>query len=598
MAYPSLTYRGTANSTTDSNSYTFSGNAIGTASDLRAVFVFVYADALSGSLVSNSANMTIGGVTATRVGVAAGAAGTVQAFVARVPTGTTADILVNFTDTMTRCAVVWYTFKPASTSAYGAKAAAGTGTSIGFTALPVVTNGVVLIAAMSNGSSYTGAWSGSDTPTSNLAVTGIDSNAEYITAVSIQTTATSSYNYTVTSGTSIRRVILGMSFDVEGQLTDTLAETVQVVESTLVPTGATLADNVRYEEIVLTKKGWGVSASDAIGGTETLSFLVKPGAIVGDTVGMADAQATTYKFVNVVTERGGIKDRVVVGIPRTLSDTVGISRAVSAARATTVLEGLGLLETLLPQAKLGLTQRDGFRITDSLIRFFGGDIVEGLGITDLASRQKKAIASSSETVALSETLTRQLIVRVSARDAVGLTNTQILKLLLKPTLAEGIELAAAYVSPSDSVTTWAVNTKTGAVTEYTNYNFNSFAQIGHKYLGATSSGLYELNGDNDAGTNIIAHIKSGYAQFGGSRFSSFKAIYLGMRGNGSFVLKVISGDGQTYNYAVVGKDMQTSRVHLGKGLRARYFAFELLSTGQDFDLDDIEFVPLVAQRRV
>ena len=59
-----------------------------------------------------------------------------------------------------------------------------------------------------------------------------------------------------------------------------------------------------------------------------------------------------------------------------------------------------------------------------------------------------------------------------------------------------------------------------------------------------------------------------------------------------------TGDGKTYTYAVVGKDMQTTKVHMGKGLRARYFAFELISTGQDFDLDDIEFMPLVAQRRV
>jgi hypothetical protein len=37
---------------------------------------------------------------------------------------------------------------------------------------------------------------------------------------------------------------------------------------------------------------------------------------------------------------------------------------------------------------------------------------------------------------------------------------------------------------------------------------------------------------------------------------------------------------------------------MGKGQRARYFAFELISAGQDFDLDTIEFVPIVVQRRV
>jgi hypothetical protein len=39
-------------------------------------------------------------------------------------------------------------------------------------------------------------------------------------------------------------------------------------------------------------------------------------------------------------------------------------------------------------------------------------------------------------------------------------------------------------------------------------------------------------------------------------------------------------------------------VPLGKGLRARYFSFELISDGADFDMDAIEFIPLVSHRRV
>ena len=61
---------------------------------------------------------------------------------------------------------------------------------------------------------------------------------------------------------------------------------------------------------------------------------------------------------------------------------------------------------------------------------------------------------------------------------------------------------------------------------------------------------------------------------------------------------MFNGDGKTYTYQTVVQDMQSTKVRLGKGLRARYFAFELISTGPDFDLDTVEFLPLVAQRRV
>ena len=89
-------------------------------------------------------------------------------------------------------------------------------------------------------------------------------------------------------------------------------------------------------------------------------------------------------------------------------------------------------------------------------------------------------------------------------------------------------------------------------------------------------------------------------EVGGSHFKAFKAAYLGIKSkSGQFVLKLITGDGETYVYTVVANDMRSTRVNMGKGLRARYFRFELInSDGADFDLHSIEFLPLVAQRRI
>lgn len=87
-------------------------------------------------------------------------------------------------------------------------------------------------------------------------------------------------------------------------------------------------------------------------------------------------------------------------------------------------------------------------------------------------------------------------------------------------------------------------------------------------------------------------------QFGSVQLSRLKAAYLGMRGAGEYVLRIETGDGSIYDYGVSARDMRTTKVHMGKGQQARYFAFELLGSGADFDLDSIEFVPLVKQRRV
>ena len=77
------------------------------------------------------------------------------------------------------------------------------------------------------------------------------------------------------------------------------------------------------------------------------------------------------------------------------------------------------------------------------------------------------------------------------------------------------------------------------------------------------------------------------------------AAYLGMRGEGEAILRLLTGDGRRYDYLVKTQNMRTTKVNMGKGLRARYFAFELeIIDGHDFDLDAIEFVPIVTQRRV
>lgn len=344
--------------------------------------------------------------------------------------------------------------------------------------------------------------------------------------------------------------------------------------------------------------GWGAVAVDTIGTSDVPTYYYIRCPVLTDSVRVGDVFASSTKYAVVVVERGGVRDVLLVAVPVNVSETVGIAQVVATVRAFTVIERLGLSDAVGVQSTLGKIVSEGIGIADSLRNFFSGDVVEGIAVSDVATRQRVLNPTLTDTTGINDALTKKLVLRVIAAETVQLTPTEALKMLFRPTLTDGVELAAAYISPGDSVTTWAVNTKNMATTEYTNYVFNSFAQMGNKYLGATSGGLYELNGDDDQGTDIIADIKSGLMQLGGSRFTSFKSAYLGMRGEGSFVLKVETGDGKVYNYAVVGKDMQTSRVHFGKGLRARYFSFELISTGQDFDLDNIEFIPLVVQRRV
>lgn len=340
------------------------------------------------------------------------------------------------------------------------------------------------------------------------------------------------------------------------------------------------------------------------------------GALIANVVGIADplrvtntvkaldlfyaadnsAQTTTYNISQ--PELTAIRDTLRLGVPLAVSDTVGTSDITKVVQSLRIAEALKLQELVVAGAKYTTSIFDGVAWADALRRFFAGEAIDGVGIQSVVAPQYRANMTLTQNLGIQQTDAAKLVFRVVAEDSVELDLTGVLKMLFAPALSEGVEISAAYVQPNGSLTTWAVNTEIGAVTEYSNYEFNSFAQIGYKYLGASSSGLYELNGDDDAGTDIVSVIKSGLAQFGGSRFAMFKAAYLGVRGGGDYVFRLETGDGRFYDYDIVAQDMQTTKIRLGKGLRARYFSFQLTSTGQDFDLDSIEFVPLVAQRRV
>ncbi len=325
---------------------------------------------------------------------------------------------------------------------------------------------------------------------------------------------------------------------------------------------------------------------------------VRYGGFLADALRLIDTHALQGKFATTQSDTIKLIDALIRVFPVDQAETIAVQDVAQTLLGVRVLEAMGLLDSPLPKATIYKTVAELLRVSDALRRFLSGVAVDAIGVAHTQTVKYNILRQLAETLGIADALSNKLMIRVDLAENVEVISSELLHTIFNGVIAEGVKISAAYLRPGDDVTTWVVNTMTGATTEYTNYNFNSFAQIGHKYLGASTAGLFELNGDDDAGTDIIAHLKGGFAQFNGSRYTGFKAAYLGMRGTGEFFFKLDAGDGSTYTYKIVAQDMQTTKVQLGKGLRARYFAYELISTGQDFDLDSIEFVPMIAQRRV
>jgi hypothetical protein len=376
----------------------------------------------------------------------------------------------------------------------------------------------------------------------------------------------------------------------------TLTQAVATASALIVAQAPIARDELGVTYLVTPVRGHTVTLTQGMGIGSALALI--RGVVLLEQLRIVFAQVPNSKSRVSTTEELGVDELLLQARPVLLTSGVGIALTQQAVLSLQILEELGLLATLAPLLKYGQRMTEAVGIAADLSRFLGASLNQGIGAgSTLAGVGAKSV-TLSQGVGMAQAQTPTLLLRVTTTEDIGLDDINVLRMIFKPVLSQGLEITAAYLSPGDSITTWAMNTRTAAVTEYSNYAFNSFARIGDKYIGASADGLYELLGDNDDGTDIVAQIKSGFAQWAGTRFTLFKAAYLGVRGEGDFVLRLITGEGQTYDYSVSTRDMRSTKVHMGKGLRARYFAFELISTGQDFDLESIEFVPLVADRRV
>lgn len=381
---------------------------------------------------------------------------------------------------------------------------------------------------------------------------------------------------------------------------DTISEAIHYSLSSPSALGTQISVNALFGQGTLNAaKRYNESDSFGIGMNLADTEVIRPGRIISEAINLQPSIVGSLKYSWTVSERVFVAQALALAIPASVNDAVNVHPVLSVAAAVTVLQGLGLTDSPLPTLKYTWSLIEQLAISPTLTYFLGGSISDVIDMAPVVSVQLRANPAISDAINLHDALSNKLILSVTASDVIDIDQADAaLSMIFSGEIDEGIMVTAGYVSPSGNFTAWAINTRNTAVTEYQNYAFNSFARIGDQYFGANDSGLYLLAGDTDNGTSIISTIRSCLAEWGGSRFSVLKAAYLAARGGGNWVLKVITNTGIEYIYAVNASDAATTRIRTGKGIRTRYFSFELISTGQDFTLDTLEFVPIISERRV
>lgn len=159
----------------------------------------------------------------------------------------------------------------------------------------------------------------------------------------------------------------------------------------------------------------------------------------------------------------------------------------------------------------------------------------------------------------------------------GAVSFQPLEVLHRSGYAEFQPLTATGLASETLQEVYAakvMNTRSGAVTEYTNYQFNSFARIGRDWHGAGPAGLVKLTGTQDGSTNIDWSFRTGQLDGDDEGLKRLPEVLAGLRTNGRIKVRVWKDDNVVYDYdmpSIASSTIRQQRVKIGRGMRSRWF---------------------------
>ena len=230
------------------------------------------------------------------------------------------------------------------------------------------------------------------------------------------------------------------------------------------------------------------------------------------------------------------------------------------------------------------------------------EVLHALSGSEASLTQKLQVLESIE--ALMESTTNAFLAVETGED-VTIVDEPITQARLQALIEEGAAVFVSIKVGDEDFSGWVMQTATFGFSEYTNFPFNDLVSVGGRYFGVASDGLYELEGDTDDGAAIDAHIRTGLLDMGSHFLKDAKAAYIGYNSKGEVFLKVattMKGQKEEWWYRLKqgpAQSLRDGRVTIGRGLRAKYWQFEVANLeGADFDLDDIHIMYNVLSRRI
>ena len=252
----------------------------------------------------------------------------------------------------------------------------------------------------------------------------------------------------VINATAADDVYVAPTDAVSNRMSDQFNDGIQTVESTAVSCfyHVNAASGIGVSPFVTVVQAQLVTLADGIGGNDALTALL--GVVLFDAIRVNDAPSATGVYHITASDVLSVADAIYLAYPALISESINVAPTELIKQGLVVLESLRLNDALVPAGIYRYTVSEILSLADSIARFFGATVAEGIGVNDALGNTLKTFGLVSEGVGVADTQTPQLIIRMTMADGIGVSPTQALRMVYKQTVTEGIELAAAYISPT------------------------------------------------------------------------------------------------------------------------------------------------------
>ena len=327
---------------------------------------------------------------------------------------------------------------------------------------------------------------------------------------------------------------------------------------------------------------------------------------ITDTTGDFQDLITTLWTTTLVENSSTFTEDLKGVVSLELTSVLNASDTITFDRVNELSSTLQVTDSIVQSAPVENTLTSVFQVSDEFAAIgLAENVSNTLTVTDELTLGAQSATTLTSTFEVQEVVTNQHVALENLTSIVEVSHEiTTLNGSYFYTLASAVEFNDAIWVPDFNSLAWVVNTESGSLATYDNWNFQSMAYYDGVLYAVSPDGLFALDADDDAGRQIPAEWQTGFEDFGIEEKKRMSDIYVGYTGgNLECDIETYETDNsQVYTYTLEERDAtapRNNRIRVGKGLVSRRWRFTFRNVnGADFQVHDMGAEVAMSRRRL